>query len=167
MDRPVNLVAAEKHMTDLQKYGICFRPGFQQSPYCLVCVRASISPVGPGWSGNKLQLNTIQYNTLHTIRKLLFARTARKHKFTPNKAKAAQGILRLGTVVLVLEMVCGFNQPNPATMKQTVHGVWCTCCEHPSTHALCPPPPDRGGFSNGDRMTGECSGSATVVGVTI
>ena len=43
-------------------------------------------PVGPGWSGNKLQLNTIQYNTpggtLHTIRKLLFARTARKHKFS-------------------------------------------------------------------------------------
>ena len=37
-------------------------------------------PVGPGWSGNKLQLSTIQYNTLHTIRKLLFARTARKHK---------------------------------------------------------------------------------------
>ena len=53
---------------------------FQQSPYCLVCVRAGITPVGPGWSGNKLQLNTIQYNTLHTIRKLLFARTARKHK---------------------------------------------------------------------------------------
>ena len=46
-----------------------------QSRLCL-CV-----PVGPGWSGNKLQLNTIQYNTLHTIRKLLFARTARKHKF--------------------------------------------------------------------------------------
>ena len=38
--------------------------------------------VGPGWPGNKLQLNTIQYNTLHTIRKLLFARTARKHKVT-------------------------------------------------------------------------------------
>ena len=56
--------------------GDALRPCFQQSPYCLVCVRA-----GPGWSGNKLQLNTIQYNTLHTIRKLLFARTARKHKF--------------------------------------------------------------------------------------
>ena len=39
-------------------------------------------PVGPGWCGNKLQLNTIQYNTLHTIRKLLFARTACKHKFS-------------------------------------------------------------------------------------
>ena len=38
-------------------------------------------PVGPGWSGNKLQLSTIRYNTVHTIRKLLFARTARKHKF--------------------------------------------------------------------------------------
>ena len=24
-------------------------------------------PVGPGWSGNKLQLNTIQYNTKHYI----------------------------------------------------------------------------------------------------
>ena len=45
--------------------------------------------VGPGWSGNKLQLNTIQYNTLHTIRKLLFARTARKHKFADHITSAA------------------------------------------------------------------------------
>ena len=39
-------------------------------------------PDGPRWPGNKLQLNTIQYITLHTIRILLFARTARKHKFS-------------------------------------------------------------------------------------
>jgi hypothetical protein len=71
---------------------------FQDSLFSAIAVQSRLCPgwpVGPGWSGNKLQLNTIQYNTVHTIRKLLFARTARKHKLAYNRGSSSYDHLSL------------------------------------------------------------------------
>ena len=54
---------------------------FQQSPYRTWVVRQQIA-------------TEIQYNWIHTIRKLLFARTARKHK--SNMSMACWGLMQMG-----------------------------------------------------------------------